>query len=138
RLRQTTLGWGFEPQITRLGGGCPLRARLPERVRRGPESPLILRHAGLPGRKAIAASSLQEGYRFRVLPESSRKPEVPLSRLVSEWVSPWSPSPASSVSSRRPPGLALLSAPPPGPQSLSLPPSVQRPCPPSSRIPRRT
>src|SRR2546425_3995426 len=25
------LGWGFEPQITRLGGGCPFRARLPER-----------------------------------------------------------------------------------------------------------
>src|SRR2546427_3286306 len=29
--RRTTLGWGFEPQITRLGGGCPFRARLPER-----------------------------------------------------------------------------------------------------------
>ncbi len=29
--RRPTLGWGFEPQITRLGGGCPFRARLPER-----------------------------------------------------------------------------------------------------------
>src|SRR5439155_303932 len=28
---RTAIGWGFEPQITRLGGGCPFRARLPER-----------------------------------------------------------------------------------------------------------
>src|SRR2546428_13198705 len=29
-----TLGWGFEPQNTRLGGGCAIRATRPEHGRR--------------------------------------------------------------------------------------------------------
>src|SRR5438445_1021789 len=64
-LPRWTLGWGFEPQITRLGGGCPFRARLPEHPRRGSEPPLMLRRAGSrtrPGcefvpRRSLAAHS---------------------------------------------------------------------------------
>src|SRR5256712_2909678 len=53
-LPRWTLGWGFEPQITRLGGGCPFRARLPEHLRRGPEPPLILRRADSPTKTFVA------------------------------------------------------------------------------------
>src|SRR2546426_9988678 len=53
-LPRWTLGWGFEPQITRLGGGCPFRARLPEYLRRGPEPPLILRRADSPTKTFVA------------------------------------------------------------------------------------
>src|SRR3989442_2963880 len=53
-LPRWTLGWGFEPQITRLGGGGPFRARLPEHLRRGPEPPLILRRADSPTKTFVA------------------------------------------------------------------------------------
>src|SRR2546428_13170259 len=65
-LPRWTLGWGFEPQITRLGGGCPFRARLPGHLRRGPEPPLILRHADSPT-KTIVAPPNQGGWGVRVL-----------------------------------------------------------------------
>src|SRR3989441_8555684 len=121
-LPRWTLGWGFEPQITRLGGGCPFRARLPEHLRRGPEPPLILRRADSPN-EDVRGPSHQGGWWLRVLPGPSRRREVLLPPDASRRGSPWSPSPASSVSSLRLRRPALLSWPRRGAPSLFPSPS---------------
>src|SRR2546428_11155011 len=121
-LPRWTLGWGFEPQITRLGGGCPFRARLPEHLRRGPEPPLILRRADSPTKTFVARPTREASGSefFRGLLGGG---EVFFRPMLSGGVCPCRPlppPPGSSFGLLRP---ALFSWPRGGCPSLSLSPS---------------
>src|SRR5437660_12156238 len=56
-----TLGWGFEPQNTRLGGGCAIRATRPEHGRRQGLLGLRLSRPREPCLSSCPASVLDRG-----------------------------------------------------------------------------
>src|SRR5207247_11452046 len=121
RIGDRTLGWGFEPQITRLGGGCPIHARRPEHGDDGLSRPLKLRRT--------APKVVWNPSRTRVPQGSFLAPSEVLPSLPS--ASPSSRSPSSSASYPKRPRVF--------PRSRGLRPSPASqvpPWPPSFHIPR--